>query len=180
MKIAFTGHRPDKLYGYDKRNSDNQNLIKFLTEKIEKIIVDEIALDGTDTQIEFISGMALGIDMWLADAVIKLRRKYPNVTLHCAIPCLNHSSRWNMGDKMAWEKLVEKADKVHYVSEKPYTKSCMQTRNVYMVDEADKIFAVWDGTSGGTKNCIDYAKKKNKPILVTNPITKEESEINVV
>ena len=42
----------------------------------------------------------------------------------------------------------------------------MQERNIFMVDRADEILAVWNGTSGGTKNCIDYAKKQNK--IITN------------
>jgi nucleoside 2-deoxyribosyltransferase len=33
-----------------------------------------------------------------------------------------------------------------------------------MVDNCDTVVAVWNGTSGGTKNCIDYAKKQNKPV----------------
>ena len=34
-----------------------------------------------------------------------------------------------------------------------------------MVDRSDSIVALWNGTSGGTKNCIDYAEKKGKPII---------------
>lgn len=29
----------------------------------------------------------------------------------------------------------------------------MQKRNEYMVDLADKVVAVWDGSKGGTDNC---------------------------
>ena len=35
----------------------------------------------------------------------------------------------------------------------------MPTRNEYMVDLADKIIAVWDGSNGGTANCVKYAEK---------------------
>lgn len=31
-----------------------------------------------------------------------------------------------------------------------------------MVNQADYIYGVWDGTTGGTKNYIEYAKKQGK------------------
>ena len=38
-----------------------------------------------------------------------------------------------------------------------------------MVDNADKVIAVWDGSKGGTYNCVKYAEKQNKEIIVINP-----------
>jgi len=45
----------------------------------------------------------------------------------------------------------------------------MQKRNEYMVDNADIVIAVWDGTKGGTCNCVRYAKKLGKDIVIINP-----------
>jgi uncharacterized phage-like protein YoqJ len=45
----------------------------------------------------------------------------------------------------------------------------MQIRNEWMVDRADQVIAIWDGTSGGTANCVEYATKMNKPILRIDP-----------
>jgi hypothetical protein len=39
-------------------------------------------------------------------------------------------------------------------------------RNSEMIGMADKIIAFWDGASRGTKFTIDYAKKRNKEVLV--------------
>jgi uncharacterized phage-like protein YoqJ len=39
----------------------------------------------------------------------------------------------------------------------------MQKRNEYIVDNSSLLLSLWDGTSGGTKNCLDYAKKKEIP-----------------
>jgi uncharacterized phage-like protein YoqJ len=46
----------------------------------------------------------------------------------------------------------------------------MQKRNEYMVDKCDKLLAVWNGTTGGTHNCIKYAKSKGKEIILLNPV----------
>jgi len=38
-----------------------------------------------------------------------------------------------------------------------------------MVDHSDVLMAMWDGSSGGTKNCYKYAKDKNKRIIRIDP-----------
>ena len=37
-------------------------------------------------------------------------------------------------------------------------------RNAQMVDIADEVLVIWDGSSKGTKNTIEYAQSKNKPV----------------
>lgn len=158
-KICVTGHRPDKLYGYDL--SDIRYL--FLKQRIKKYLIEQNCTEG-------ITGMALGVDMIFALAVIDLKDEGYDIKLHCAIPCLGHTSKWF--DKKSIELynyILSRADMVKIVSEKPYDRYVMQTRNMYMVDNADMVLAVWNGSNGGTKNCIDYAKNKNKEITYFNP-----------
>ena len=38
-----------------------------------------------------------------------------------------------------------------------------------MVDLADKVIAVWDGSKGGTGNCVRYAGKRGKEIIRVVP-----------
>ena len=56
-----------------------------------------------------------------------------------------------------------------YVSDTEYFNGCMQKRNQYMVDTSSVLIAVYDGVSGGTKNTVEYAKKKDKKIIVIRP-----------
>lgn len=37
-----------------------------------------------------------------------------------------------------------------------------------IVDNADMVIAFWDGTSKGTQNAINYAKKQAKPVVIIN------------
>ena len=39
-------------------------------------------------------------------------------------------------------------------------------RNVEMITMCDKVIAFWDGESRGTKFTIDYAKSRNKEVLI--------------
>ena len=46
-----------------------------------------------------------------------------------------------------------------------YTPQCYFTRNRYMVDSSDMLFALWNGEqSGGTAYTIKYAMSRNKRI----------------
>ena len=39
------------------------------------------------------------------------------------------------------------------------------------VDNCDKIIGIWDGSKGGTGNCIKYAESVGKDIYYINPRT---------
>ncbi len=65
--------------------------------------------------------------------------------------------------------MIKLADKVILVYEIEEYKSDninvkLDNRNKYMVNNSDYVLAVWNGSSGGTYNCIKYAKKQNKKI----------------
>lgn len=152
--VSVTGHRPPKLYGYDLSDPRWQTL------KMD--IIYHLLCCGCT---EAITGMALGVDLVFALAVIDLKNTGHNIYLECAVPCLKHTSPWK--DKQVlnlYNYICSKADKVTIVTKTEYTKAVMQKRNEYMVDKADEILAVWDGTKGGTGNCIEYAEKKKKKI----------------
>lgn len=158
--LSFTGHRPSKLNGYDAK--DNSKLLWALQSKILWYI-EERKVNV------FISGMALGIDMWAAKIVLKLKETHPHLKLICAIPCLNHANKWNAKDQEEWKSITEQAEKVIYVTKEDYKPQCMQLRNIWMVDNSDYVLGVWDGTEGGTGNCVKYAQEKEKTIEIINP-----------
>ena len=154
MKICVTGHRPDRLYGY-----------KLLDPKYVKLkeIFKELLIQNNCT--EAITGMALGADMVFALAVIELKKQGCDIKLHCAIPCMNHSCKWTKAYQDLYNYILKKADVVKLITGEDYKPWLMQKRNEYMVDLADKVIAVWDGSKGGTYNCVKYAEKKNKEII---------------
>lgn len=156
--LAFTGHRPQSLYGFDF-NENNLKIIRLMKVMIERYIIKR----GVTT---FISGMALGVDQWAAQIVIELKKKYPNIKLVCAIPCQNHSSRWSKEQVFTYNNILKKADYVHMVSDEPYAPYLMIVRDKWMVDHAKYTFAVWNGKeSGGTWKTIQYARDRQRSIV---------------
>ncbi len=162
LKICFTGHRPKGLpWGYDETKESCVLFKSVMASIIEKAILNGYTY--------FISGMALGIDMICAEIVLKLKKKYKNVMLECAIPCLNQEKKWSLSQQERYKKIIHKADVVHYVSETEYTNTCMNDRNNYMVEQSDVIIAVWNGKPSGTSNTIKFAKKRCNKIKIINP-----------
>lgn len=162
MKIAVTGHRPPKGGLNWESNNDTSFLLahKFMT------VIKEVS-KGKEVE-EGISGMALGADIIFAQVCFHL-----NIPLTAAIPCKNQEKKWSVKCQNTYKAVLSRARKIHYVSNDEYTPRCMNDRNMWMVDqltgEDDVLISFWDGTSGGTKNCIDYAKSKNKTIIQINP-----------
>jgi len=163
--LCFTGHRPDKFPSYDYRHPENVKMLM----KLKETIIDKIERRGIDT---FITGMAIGVDIWSAQIVLKLKEKYPHIKLVCAIPCAEQYSRWNKNDIEVYHKVIKQADLVYYVSDEPYTPWCMHVRDKWMVDNAKLVIAVWDeGKDGGTWGTVKYAVKRQRNITHLHPKT---------
>ncbi len=161
---CFTGLRPQKLNF--KEDSKKHNIIM---SRCEKYIIQLI--EGYNVT-NFISGMALGWDIWCAEEILKLRDRYSSISLECAIPCLGQDKYWSESDKHRYVEILSKADNIIQMQEK-YTSDCMIKRNRYMVDKSLYVFALWDRQVGGTASTIKYALEKERRIIIINPITSE-------
>lgn len=145
MIYAGTGHRPDKLGGY-------------IPEARQRLIDTALAsLDEECTQV--ITGMALGWDMALAHAA-----RMKGIPYIAAVPFKGQERIWLKVSQDDYHNLLKAAADVVYVCEEGYAPWKMQVRNEWMVNHCDKVLALWNGTSGGTGNCIKYAEKVGKPI----------------
>jgi uncharacterized phage-like protein YoqJ len=145
MIIAATGHRPDKLNGYGED----------ARQRLRALAADYLQAEQPQTVI---SGMALGWDTAVAEAAIEL-----HIPFIAAVPFVGQDRRWAPESKAHYARLLEQALSVEIVSEYPGAHS-MQLRNAWMVDRGDKMCALWDGSMGGTFNCIRYANKVGRPI----------------
>lgn len=160
MIVGVTGHRPVKLWGYgeDAKIHEEKMKIYFMNELL--------GLKAT----EAVTGMALGVDTVFARAVLYMIDLKYDITLTCAIPCRNHSSKWISKNSIdEYNYILSRANKVVLVSDCEYNNAVMQLRNEWMVDYCNTMIAVWDGSRGGTANCVRYAKARNKEIRQVRP-----------
>lgn len=147
MIVAGTGHRPSKLGGY------SQEAFNKLVE-----IAEVYLMANRPTKV--ISGGALGWDQALAYAAF-----INEIPFIAAIPFEGQEILWPDKSKKFYNQLLDAATEVVYCSKPGYSAYKMQIRNEWMVDNCDIVLAMYDGTKGGTYNCIEYAKSKNKQII---------------
>jgi len=155
---CFTGHRPNKLGGYNENNPIAINI----KEKLKIAIIYAIEKQNI---INFISGMAMGVDMWAVEILIDIKKSYPHIKIVGAIPFLGQETKWYKETQIKYNNLLKQLDKIEYVSSPGYSAYKMQIRNEWMVNHSKIVIAVWDGTPGGTANCVKYARSKNKKII---------------
>jgi len=162
MKIAITGHRPNKLGNdYDLTSP----LIQKIKSKIITVIGNVVAMDASNPKPRLITGMALGIDTLFAEIAITL-----GLPFTAAIPCINHPSKWPQKSKDRYFKIVQHPlCNTVFVTLEEYSPRVMQERNKWMVNNCDYLIAVWDGTPGGTANCVRYAESVKRNIFRINP-----------
>jgi len=145
--LAGTGHRPDKLGGYGAAVS--ARLVDLARAALIRYRPNEV-----------ISGMALGWDTALALAAIEL-----GIPLTAAIPFEGQECKWRPEQQEQFRAILALATTVAIVSPGGYAVWKMQTRNEWMVDRATGVLALWNGTGGGTGNCIEYARTRQVEIV---------------
>lgn len=189
LVLAFTGHRPKLLGGYDENAPMNVQVKDIL----DKFIDDAISSDFHT----FISGMALGVDLWAAEAVIE---RYPQTKLVAAVPFPGQHLTWPTPSQERYMHVLEKATQVVLISEggritnaQEVLKLSVETsrvdavaylnkRNNWMVDHCDAIMGILRSTlpPGGTGKCLQYAKRQRVRAIIydldTNTVHIENSE----
>lgn len=145
MIVAGTGHRPPKLGGYGYDTFDR---------------LTALARDWLQEArpAKVISGMALGWDQALARASVDV-----GIPFIAAVPFKGFASPWPSSSQYQLTALLCLASEIHIVSEMPGS-AALQQRNEWMVDRADEMVALWDGSFGGTFNCLRYAQRRGKAV----------------
>lgn len=136
MKVALTGHRPERLRGHEAE----------VREWIEQQF-------KTNNFSKAYCGMAQG-----ADQIFGSVAKENDIPIVCCLPFPKkkyHPFEEYLMDG-AWI----------YTAGQEYNKQNYFIRDKYMVDQSDVLLAVWDGIEfGGTYNTIKYAKEQGKKII---------------
>ena len=154
---AGTGHRPDKLGGWD-------NVPAFY--RVVNLAVE--ALEENDI-VGVVSGMAAGWDLALAHAAMEL-----DIHLMCAIPFEGQELRWSN----FWRQIYGEAREYATEERVLYTPNtdvyyevakALKDRNDWMVNyiqsKNGKILALWNGSKGGTAHCIRSAERSKIEVV---------------
>lgn len=160
---AFTGYRPEKS-PFDDNETDPR------CEQLKQKLFCEILRMTREGINVFMSGMARGVDLWAAEAVLQIQNVKPSqkIELWAIVPYDRQPLAWSAKERARYQRILEQAARVEYISH-DYYNGCLQKRNRYMVDHATHLLAVYDGQPGGTASTIRYARKKGLEITIIEP-----------
>lgn len=144
--LMVTGHRPDKLGGY----------LPEARAKLHAFALEHVA---RHKPAELVSGMALGWDTACALAALDL-----GIPLTAALPFAGQESRWPDAAQHIYRYILGRAARVEIVRPGGYVAWKMQERNEWMVKNSEAILALWNGSPGGTANCVSYAKNRLREV----------------
>lgn len=127
-------------------------------EKIKRILCGYSVTKG-------VCGMALGADIIFAMVCLDL-----GIPLIAAIPFKGQELKWSKANQEQYYKILSHPLVTKYtVCEGGYASWKMQKRNIWMVNQIDMLIGVWDGSSGGTFNCLEYARTHRTRREIINP-----------
>lgn len=149
QSAAFTGHRFISYSKYPSLKASLRQTIKTLyTQGIHN----------------FYCGMAIGFDMFAAEAVLSLKAELQELTLIAVVPYRGQSEKWSDTNRSRYNAILCKADQTILLSEN-YYKGCLLRRNDYMLSQSSCIIAYFDGNNeGGTFYTCRKAAELNLPV----------------
>lgn len=162
LALMITGHRPSKLGGY--RPCPQHDRIRQAL----------IALLETSRSLGFavtgISGMALGVDQFFAEACLTTHTPF-----HAYVPFEGQESCWPASSQASYQALLRQAERVVVVGPKPVLKpaiaQALHARNQRMVEACQAAIAVWDGSPGGTADAVRRITLARRPCVRLDPMT---------
>lgn len=120
---------------------------------VEQELRQEVLKAIQDGYTRFISGFAEGADLMFAAIVAEQKEHNPDLFLEAAIPYARRVKTKNE----QFHELLRACDGIKIVCQE-YTPSCFLERNSYMVEESQRVIAVYDGRErGGTLFTMRYA-----------------------
>lgn len=132
--------------------------IDFVKQELRREILQAIK----DGYIYFISGFAEGVDLLFTSIVAELKTENNALKLEAALPYRNRIKSPNK----LFQELLRKCDIIGIHSE-TYSSDCFMKRNCFVVNNAQRVIAVYDGRKhGGTFATIHYASNQGKELRI--------------
>lgn len=153
MKVAGTGHRPQRL-GLSYSEADLSLLTSFLVKEIGR-------LPRWPTLV--LSGFAQGFDRALAEAALSL-----DIPVHAYLPCDSQDARWPPEAQASYRETLARCAEVTVVCPGPYAGWKFARRDMELVRNSDLLLALHDGnwsSSSGTGITVGFARQVGRPTI---------------
>jgi len=150
ITACFTGNRVQRLpFVFNETNKESNMIKQRLEEEIRKALANGYS--------HFITTMQLGIDIWAAEIVLRIKKFYPEVMLQASLSCETQANFWTESQRERYFNILSECDYVNYASSH-FTAACNNFASRYMIDKSSLIIAVYDENDKETMAIINYAE----------------------
>lgn len=148
-RLWVSGYRSYELGVFQSKDPK----VTVVKEAITQFIRQRID-DGVDW---IITGPQLGVEQWTSEAVIALKKEYPDLKVAIMMPFAQFGNQWNEDNQNTLAQLVSSVDFSDQVSDAPYH-SPQQLRNyqTFMLTHTDEALLIYDPENEG-KPAYDLA-----------------------
>ena len=172
--VCFTGHRETSVIPYK-----NQPVYRSITLRtVQLMLCRYIDMAVESGYRSFISGLAVGTDLWAAKYILAKKRSDSSIRLIGVMPYLRHAERFAPQYKETLADVEKGADVLLTTNTEPsvvYGKKgtgentspdVYRDRNYFMVDNASAVISYFNEGSfkSGTCQTLNYAARQGKTI----------------
>lgn len=108
-------------------------------------------------------GGALGFDTLVAEKLLELRGKYPQIRVILVLPFRGYQSRWTAAQQARAARIESRVDKVVYCCDAP-SREAFLARDRRLVDGSAYCIGYCTRATGGTAYTLRYAEKQGLQI----------------
>ena len=101
--------------------------------------------------------MALGIEKYVAETVLELKKLYPIITLECVIPYETQAENWAENQRNNYFFILKNCDN-ETLMQYQYTNDCYKKANNYMIKKSNTVIFISNEES---KNTGEYKEFEN-------------------
>jgi len=157
---AFTGPRPHRFpFGTNEQHPECVALKASLRREIEALCDQGVT--------RFLTGAAMGVDIWAAEIVLDLIAQGREIELHAIVPFHDQEEKFTADYQRRYAVVLAACSDVQ-VLEESYTEGSYKRRNAHMIQQAKYLLAVEEHSrrpNSGTRQTISLAKKNGNIII---------------
>lgn len=141
--LLVTGYRAHELNIFGQKHKGIQYIQKAITSRLIPLI--EEGLEWIITPGQY------GVDLWACEAVIGLKRSYPQVKLSIIAAYSNPEEKWSEDKKQYFAQIMRGVDYYASVSAKPYEGVWqLKARDDLLFRKTDGLLLVYDEEGEGS------------------------------
>ncbi len=151
--MVVTGYKQHELGIFDDKHPG----IRFIKKALEKRLISFLE-EGLEWVI--ISGQ-LGVETWVAEVVIDLKKEYPELKYAVITPFLEQEKNWNETKKEKYQLIVALADFHTSLTKRPYEAPWQFIeKDKFFMRNSDGILILYDEENEGSPKFIKKAAGK--------------------